>query len=49
MKEGGELEGNRKEGMAAWMKSIRVDHVCYHGGIELGKFVKFKIFFEQIY
>ena len=32
-----------------WMKSIRVDHVRYHGGKELGKFVKYKLFFEQKY
>ena len=40
---------DRWEGMAAWMKSIRVDHVRYNGGKELGKFVKYKLFFERKY
>ena len=27
----------RWDGMAQWMKAIRVNHVAYHGGYELGK------------
>ena len=27
----------RWQGMGQWMKSIRVNHVAYHGGNELGK------------
>ena len=38
---------NRWEGMAVWMKSIRVDHVRYNGGKELGKFVKYKLLFFE--
>ena len=40
---------NLWEGMADWMKSIHVDHVRYHGGKELGKFVKLKLIFEHKY